>query len=516
MTTLRTRTKRRLALVLALVAGSIASTALPTSPVSAASTNPFSTYFMKNGTSPISGIKIFGYDGKNVLASIALATGSTGTLTVTPNAGTTLSYGFTSYTGSSLSFSGPFEAVKQAVSTLRYTSPATNAVNKITVNTMFTEAKGNLAYFPANQHFYEYVKYPEGTSVADKATDKAHAAAKASTQFGLTGYLANITSAAENDFVSTKLEGAKDVWIGGSDETTEGTWVFTDGPEKGKNFWNGCSAESPVTPGSAPAGAFAAWAPGDKVVDREPNNWETETNYCGGDNYAPNAGKGEDCIVTNKSSGDKRYIIGYWNDFPCSGAGSVTGYVVEYGSATDSSAYPTGVDIGRFSMVAITASQKPTLMDKIFDIIGGKPKKKAFVKVKKQKLPPDPVKFKGGKIVRPTGKNCGNGPVYELKFEVTSSKELTSSDRFSVYFTNSVTNKLIPFAACSTIDGRVLLKDYSVPVIRNVNQGKKIKMTALLPARVGKVELNIINQVRNPDGTFKLYRAQSSNSFTIR
>jgi hypothetical protein len=52
---------------------------------------------------------------------------------------------------------------------------------------------------------------------------------------GLNGYLANITSQAEQIFLKDKL--TEPGWIGGSDNTTEGIWQWNDGPEAGQVFY---------------------------------------------------------------------------------------------------------------------------------------------------------------------------------------------------------------------------------------------------------------------------------------
>jgi hypothetical protein len=67
---------------------------------------------------------------------------------------------------------------------------------------------GGMLYNPLNGHYY--IKSPS----TNYWTQSRNAAA-ASSYFGLQGYIATITSAAENSFVSVLLN--SDTWIGGSD-----------------------------------------------------------------------------------------------------------------------------------------------------------------------------------------------------------------------------------------------------------------------------------------------------------
>ena len=109
----------------------------------------------------------------------------------------------------------------------------------------------NLHYSAATGNFYKLV-----TASANYATAKTNA--NASTLFGATGYLANITSAAENAFLTSFITSS--ALIGASDAATEGQWLWDDGPENGSLFWSGTST------GSAQNGFYTNWNGG------EPNN----------------------------------------------------------------------------------------------------------------------------------------------------------------------------------------------------------------------------------------------------
>ena len=135
--------------------------------------------------------------------------------------------------------------------------------------------------------------------------------------FGRIGYLATLTSPAENFFVSKIL--ATDSWFGASDEfslinaaiggtntfanqaASEGKWYWVTGPEKGTHFANY---------GTGLTGKY------ENFTGAEPNNWSNIEHY--GEIY-----------VTD----------GTWNDYPDNGHGRTDiRSLIEYGgSATDNS-----------------------------------------------------------------------------------------------------------------------------------------------------------------------------------
>ena len=215
---------------------------------------------------------------------------SNGTLYAQPTAGVTITSGSA---GKALTLTGPKNDVNTALATVTYTA---KSAGSDTVEVSLVEE--GIVFYPGNNHLYEFV--PD----SELDWDGAKIAAAARTKAGLTGYLATITSAEENEFVTARLNGAG--WMGGSDAQTEDDWKWVTGPETGTSFWSG------GTGGSSVDGEYANWAPGD-----EPNN--------AGD---------EDC--TQFLSGG----TGLWNDLPCSGT-TIDGYVVEYGANGQTSTVAT-------------------------------------------------------------------------------------------------------------------------------------------------------------------------------
>lgn len=130
-----------------------------------------------------------------------------------------------------------------------------------------------------NGHWYDFIS-TKGT------WQNAFTAANASTYMGMQGYLATITSDAENTF-SSNLAGLTEAWLGGSDQAVEGQWRWMNGPEAGQLF------------------TYTSWAP-------------TEPNDSSG---------GEDYLQTNHAG-----QFGKWNDNggPGTNASVLYGYIVEY------------------------------------------------------------------------------------------------------------------------------------------------------------------------------------------
>lgn len=232
----------------------------------------------------------------------------------------TISNGFVS--GDVLSYSGALpggvsSSYNATTGVLSFTGSATatqwqalfrtvkfNSSSNTLGNRAITFSAGNLVAF-SNGHFYEYIS---GTTSWTSALSNA----AARTYMNLNGYLATITSQAENDFVKDKLNA--DAWIGASDDYTyinaatgtstyanqgaaEGKWYWVSGPvgEKGVQFSNGNI--NPVATNSM----FNNWNPA------EPNNSGNNEHY--GELYSSGANPGK------------------WNDLP----NNNLGYVVEYG-----------------------------------------------------------------------------------------------------------------------------------------------------------------------------------------
>ena len=204
-----------------------------------------------------------------------------------------------------------------------YGSPSDieNALNSITystTNVAFGEIKmhvyiysyvANTVFNPGNGHVYKVV--------SDQSISWSNAlSASSSTSFGSTGYLVTVTSQDEQDFFH-RLD--KSVWLGLSDEESEGTFKWVTGPESGTVV---------RTPQGNVDGVFEKWASG------QPNNYGGNEDYVGF--YRP---AGSDYG---------------WRDYSQT-SNEIYGYVTEYGTST--SGLGTDVQSVQTSLVVLTQNK---------------------------------------------------------------------------------------------------------------------------------------------------------------
>jgi uncharacterized repeat protein (TIGR02543 family) len=237
---------------------------------------------------------------------------------------TTLISGYTSYSSAKLGFKGTYAQIAAALASMTW-NPATAAAD-IRMRIGISTVPGTNEFYDANSgRYYRFV--PAATTWTQARTN-----AEATTLFGLRGYLAEITSAAENAFIANETS-AFNIWIGATEDAVtavgtdgKGGWTGTsyNGSEGQRWIWNG-AVETPLPVGTGaiaqgPATAFSGWR---SVGTIEPNN---------------DAKPGADCGVTNWGA------RGVWNDRPCSVAYS---YLIEFGGRPGETSTAIGATLTR-------------------------------------------------------------------------------------------------------------------------------------------------------------------------
>jgi uncharacterized repeat protein (TIGR02543 family) len=247
---------------------------------------------------------------------------SNGTLAAT-SASTTLISGYTSYSSAKLGFKGTYAQIAAALASMTW-NPATAAAD-IRMRIGISTVPGTNEFYDANSgRYYRFVA--AGTTWTQARTNS-----EATTLFGLRGYLAEITSAAENSFIANETS-AFNIWIGATEDalTASGDgqnnkgWTGTsyNGSAGQRWIWNG-AIETPLPVGTGaiaqgPSAAYSAWR---SVGTIEPNN----------DNKP-----GADCALTNWGA------KGVWNDRPCNVSYS---YLIEFGGRPGETSTATGATL---------------------------------------------------------------------------------------------------------------------------------------------------------------------------
>ena len=247
-----------------------------------------------------------------------------GTLAATQGS-TTLITGYASYSAAKLGFKGTYSAIATALSTLTW-NPS-SASGDISIRIGISTVPGSNEFYDANSgHYYRYVS--TGTS-----WNAARTAAESTTLNGLKGYLAIITSTAENDFIKNETT-AQNIWIGATeDATTTANWTGSSYNGSAGQYWiwdGATGADKPAEAGTfaGNTATFQSWASG------EPNN---------------DSKPGQDCAVTNWGG-----LNGRWNDLTCSYS---TGYLIEFGGRSGE----TSTAISSTKTQTVTAREAVTL-----------------------------------------------------------------------------------------------------------------------------------------------------------
>jgi hypothetical protein len=284
-------------------------------------------------TVALPGWRVRGATGANVLVTISTSAGSLKLGSVT---GMTAATGYTlpaaSATFTTLSMWGTPANANASLATLSLVAPGSGTAT-ISVNS--SNYDSNVTYNATNGHYYKYV------AATGTTWSTAKAAAEGSTYLGKSGYLATITTSAEDTFVQNNTVGTN-IWIGHTDSTLEGRWQLANSSgmptaEKDQWFWrascvasNGLSTTCSNTALYSSTGTTITYA---NWCNMEPNNSDGSS--------------GEDVAVTKWNGGT------CWNDLRDGNTSQVNGYMVEYG---DDAAFVDASSASASQTVNVSAS----------------------------------------------------------------------------------------------------------------------------------------------------------------
>jgi hypothetical protein len=268
-------------------------------------TTPPQKNFTTNTTNQdASGFIVNGFNStQTLLLSIGLINPSSGTtLRITNTSGIVASLGYNLNNNfTRISFTGTQTNINNALQSLKANTGSSGVVN---ISVSVTLNPSGYFYLPSNGHFYRPMNWPGGLSGGDAVYNQIKNLASGQTFKGQTGYLVTITSQDEQNFIQANVPGSN-ILIALTDRQQEGVWRWDAGPESGTIIKTSNS-------GGNVSGQYNNWCGG------EPNNW----------------GSGENYTVTKWGGGN------CWNDFgpPASSfPGSISGYVVEFGTWSDPS-----------------------------------------------------------------------------------------------------------------------------------------------------------------------------------
>ena len=270
-------------------------------------TSTTATLINANTTTALPGISVSGFSDPSQQLLVSLST-NIGSLSLSETAGLTLSYGYSSFSGAQISFTGDQADVATALATASLTDSGTTGTAAVSLDV--TADQSGIEYLGSTGHYYEYIPATNITWTA------AAAAAQTYTFDGQAGYLAAIPDLTVNTFITDHLNGAQNVWAGGKsvdypsgyngNTGIQRVWSWQYGPLVGTSFTE-CSNIVGACAHTNDTGDYYDWNSG------EPNN----SGYTG-------AGTGEHYVEINYLGN------GTWNDIPNST--TIAGYVVEFGN----------------------------------------------------------------------------------------------------------------------------------------------------------------------------------------
>lgn len=134
----------------------------------------------------------------------------------------------------------------------------------------------NIISFSYNGHNYEIIKEMKSwTAAAACAVERGGYLVQINDQNEQTAIYNQILSSGISSTYTSVVDGGGTayIWIGATDKTTEGTWIWDGNNDNtGTNFWNGQGAAG-TGGGSAVGGAFVNWGGKSTGSIQEPDNY---------------------------------------------------------------------------------------------------------------------------------------------------------------------------------------------------------------------------------------------------
>ncbi len=290
---------------------------------SSVSLNVSDTYtVLNNSLSLADSITISGF-ADNVRVVVSTDTGTV-QITTTTSLNTVTGYDNSSslgIAGDEIAFEGTVASAQAAINSLRYGANSVTGTATISISVSYV-GTGTVSFNSENGHYY--ITYSPNLTW-QQAYDSTTASANCGIVFnGLCGYLATSTSETETTFIKDKTAGTE-VWLGGSDTATEGTWRWPyNSPEAGAIFFKDFAQNAGTVNVNYCADGLKGYCPAAVTGgSAQYNYWNSGE---------PNdSGSNEDALQVTAGSN------GYWNDLPTSS--STLPYLVEFGGKGETPTY---------------------------------------------------------------------------------------------------------------------------------------------------------------------------------
>ena len=235
--------------------------------------------------------------------------------------------------------------------------------------------RANTYYNPINGNYYEVVTRASTYAWSATAGGSAFDLAETRTLYGVTGYLATITSAQEQKFVYDNISG-DNIWLGATDDfelinlrcgantfanqsASEGNWYWVSGPvgEKCTKFWQGNTGVTQYWINSSTG----------NTQTRDSGNVSTSRyeNWCTG-NATPFTLTAGRSMGEPNDAGAEHYLLEKWNGARCwndwgrKDSGVQSFYLVEYSGSFSGSSSATATVTGVVDVLSPEFSTETT------------------------------------------------------------------------------------------------------------------------------------------------------------